>query len=97
MEKRRQDVRLPTAERRAELEYAVVARSFVEGREDLLHELLEIGRQVRGSEEGLRVPVHDRDVGIARGNGAEIDGKDGLRGRAPFDIGVQLHKVGPWA
>lgn len=48
MEKRHQDVRLPTAERRAELEHAVVARSFVEGREDLLHERtrLDIGVQL---------------------------------------------------
>lgn len=48
-----------------------------------------------GPEEGLRVPVHHGNVGVACGNGTEIDGKDCLRERASFDIGVRLHEVGP--
>ena len=97
VEERRQRVRLPTSERRAELENPVVARLSGERRQDLIKEFLEVGCQVGRPEEGLRVPVHNRNVGVARGNGSEVDGEDRLRKRAPFHIGVQFHEVGPGA
>ncbi len=88
MQQRRQRVRFTAAERAAELEHAVVVALAGQARQHFLQQLVQVGGDVGGGEESVRVTVDLGRGGVAGGDGAQVDGENRLGQRAAFHIGV---------
>ena len=95
VQQRRQHVRLAPAEGTAKLQHAVVRALPGQARQHLFEQPVQVGGDVGGREEGIRVAIDLRRCRIAGGIAPRIDGEHGIGQVAGLDIRMEFDQFGP--